>query len=84
VAAAKKAEADAAAEATKAKKPVPKPTPPTEADWAAFPWPVTDTTRWAYYTSAEVEVFEALAIIKMTAGTTDPARRRGIINAVPD
>jgi len=84
VAAAKKAAADATAAAAKAGKPAPAATPPTEADWAAFPWPVSDTTRWAYYTSAEIKAFEDVAVIKMTAGTTDPARRRGIIDKIPD
>jgi hypothetical protein len=84
VADAKKAVADAAAAATKAGKPAPAPTAPTEADWAAFPWPLTDATRWAYYTSAEIKAFEDIAVVRMTAGTTDPARRRGILNAIPD
>jgi Domain of unknown function (DUF4157) len=84
VADAKKAVADAAAAATKAGKPAPAPTLPTEADWAAFPWVITDATRWAYYTSAEIKAFEDIAVVRMTAGTTDPTRRRGILNAIPD
>ncbi len=72
----KKAEAKAAADAAvKAKKPVPS---PTEADWDAFPWKATDA-RWGTFWPPVTDDFEAIAIVEVTAGNTDPTRRRDII-----
>jgi hypothetical protein len=72
----KKAEATAAtAAAVKAKQPAPSPSP---ADWDAFPWPASDP-RWGTLWNPVVDDFEAIAIERVTAGTTDPDRRRDII-----
>jgi hypothetical protein len=75
----KKAEATtAAAVAAAAKRPAPA---PTEADWAAFPWPTSDA-RWRTQWPLAVDDFEAIAIVEVTARTTNPARRRAIIGAL--
>ena len=78
----KKKEAKAAADAAAAaKKPAPA---PSEADWDAFPWPPADARWGTYYTPAAQKQLEDLAVVDMTAGTTDPTRRRGILDAIPD
>jgi hypothetical protein len=72
----KKAEAKTAtAAALAAKLPVPL---ASEADWTAFPWKAGDA-RWTTLWPAAVDDFETLAIVEITSGTTDPARRRKII-----
>jgi len=77
----KKAEAKAAlaaALATKKSAPL-----VTEADWAAFPWKTGDA-RWNTLWPPVVDDFEKLAIVEITAGTTNPkGRRETIANLFP-
>jgi hypothetical protein len=66
----------AAAQAASAGQPPPSPAP---ADWDAFPWPAADP-RWGTLWPPVIDDFETIAIDRVTAGTTNPGRRRGIIS----
>lgn len=52
--------------------------------WKSFPWADGDKS-WSLYTAAEAQDFvDNYAMPKMLPFTNDPARRKGILQAIPD